>query len=703
MITAFDGDVNSDVILDCIKRYLKTCKIVHDKKATAKAKNVQYFYRTSGAYDTETSTIKKNKVDEKTGLTYVNPQCSWVYHVQLIIADMYITFRYIEKCGDFLLKLSAILKDLGTTKLIILIANLNFEWTFIKPFLLENITDYFAKAPTKPLYIEIGGNIVLKEVIGLYGSSLNDISAKWTTTKKLKGELDYNLIRTPKTAITEREAEYMYNDVKILAELCYIMFEQYLDRIKKIPLTKTGKLRQECRELLKNRIRYIYADNAKLIPLINYDILKSYRLFRSWRKFLYQGGYAHSNAAVVGRILNNLIYADITSAYPFQMLTKRFPAGELKQYDKRIDDANEIITKKHYIATVVFSEIVSKSEHTLISRNKILNLSETSDTIFHNGRLYRGNNIAIFANEIDMKNIKAMYEGKYKIVDLWYFTKSRKIDKSIRKIIEHYYVTKQVKKERGEPYHEEKEAVNSFYGMFATSLYEWTVKLNGNIFVDKRDDNFNFKKYAHSILLNPYVAYWTTAYTREMLVKYISKYPNAVAQYDTDSLLFTGDISKGDLEKAIEEMKNENDITKLSNKRIFDDVALNDLGTWDFDYNVKRAKCMGAKRYLLEYDQGVKCTIAGLPKKALNEFMKNDTKKIFDLFAPNMYIPCIDSKKMTACYRHDNSPVSIDVTDYKGDTCRVKYRTYCALYEIPFKMNVEEAFIAECERLTKVI
>lgn len=703
MISAFDGDKNSAVILDCIQRHLKTCKVVHDKKATPKAKNVQYFYRTAGAYDTETSTIKEAKVDEKTGLPYVRPVCSWVYHVQLIIGDMYITFRYIEKFAKFITRLSEILYVMGNTKLMILIANLNFEWSFLKAFLSDYVTDYFAKSPTKPLYIELGGNIVFKEVIGLYGYSLDDIAKKWTTTQKLVGDLDYTLIRTPETSITEKEAGYMYNDVQILAELCYIMFEQYLDKIKKVPLTKTGKLRQECREILKNRVRYIYEDNAKLVPYLNCDIQKSYRLFRAWRKFLYQGGYAHSNAAIVGKILNTLVYADITSAYPFQMLTKRFPAGEIKHYDKDSDNVNEIIAKKHYIATVIFTEIKARSEHTLISRNKILNLSKTSDTIFHNGRLYMGKNIAIFANEVDMKNIDAMYEGKYKIVDLWYFTKSRKIDKSIRKLIEQYYISKQVKKERDEPYHEEKEAVNSFYGMFATSLYEWVVNLNGNAFVEKRDDNFDFEKYAYSLLLNPYVAYWTTAYTREMLVKYISKYPDAVAQYDTDSLLFTGDLSKDDLEKAIEEMKNENDITKLNNKRLFDNIALNDLGTWDFDCNVKRAKCMGAKRYLLEYDKGVKCTIAGLPKKALNEFMKNDTTKIFDLFRPDMYIPCTASKKLTASYRHDTTPVTIDVTDYTGNTHSVTYRTYCTLYEIPFKMKVKEAFIAECERLTKVI
>ena len=64
-----------------------------------------------------------------------------------------------------------------------------------------------------------------------------------TETKKLVGDLDYELLRTPVTKLTEQEKRYAENDIKILLE--YITKQIEKEKvITKIPLTSTGYVRR---------------------------------------------------------------------------------------------------------------------------------------------------------------------------------------------------------------------------------------------------------------------------------------------------------------------------------------------------------------------------------------------------------------------------------------------------------------------------
>src|SRR5574344_495032 len=60
--------------------------------------------------------------------------------------------------------------------------------------------------------------------------------------KKLVGDLDYSLIRTDVTRVTDKELGYMLNDVVILIYYITEQIEQY-GNIAKIPLTNTGRVR----------------------------------------------------------------------------------------------------------------------------------------------------------------------------------------------------------------------------------------------------------------------------------------------------------------------------------------------------------------------------------------------------------------------------------------------------------------------------
>ena len=64
---------------------------------------------------------------------------------------------------------------------------------------------------------------------------------------KMVGDLDYNLKRHHKTPLTDKEWKYLINDVQVV--VAYIQETSENDGgYHKIPLTKTGYVRNYCRE-----------------------------------------------------------------------------------------------------------------------------------------------------------------------------------------------------------------------------------------------------------------------------------------------------------------------------------------------------------------------------------------------------------------------------------------------------------------------
>lgn len=84
--------------------------------------------------------------------------------------------------------------------------------------------------------------------------------------KKLVGNLDYTKIRHNKTELTEQEKEYCKNDCLVVYKYIQMLLEKY-KTIKKIPITATGFVRKEFRELVEKN--YIY--KRKVGKCINID------------------------------------------------------------------------------------------------------------------------------------------------------------------------------------------------------------------------------------------------------------------------------------------------------------------------------------------------------------------------------------------------------------------------------------------------
>ncbi len=682
----------NDIVKALHEIFKNDIKVISNRKRKCKREK-KYLY-CGGGYDTETTTIKHTETINN--IDYMRPDFAFVYHYQIMINGVYIYGRDFNKIVPlFAMLVKHIQENYPDTKLIIWVANLSYEWAFFKRQLASiGITKIFAKTERKILMVEMADCIEFRECIGLFGNSLAKIAKTYTKTQKAKGDLDYNKIRTPETEITDTEEGYCYTDVKILDELSYIAFDMFTLKYLDIPLTGTGILRQDCKKKIKN-IKWEYERNLKLMP-------ENETIYNIFRQYLYAGGYAHSNVEFAGITLENVICADLKSDYPAQMNHKKFPSGELLE----ITNLNECYTDDNisYIGVVRLFGVNAKTAHTYISMNKIFNPKEEwVGCIFDNGRLIKGDNIVLVLNEVDLKAVELMYNiDKMVIERAWKFTKQSTIPKFLRDTMNEYYIKKEELGNSGYKdkieYIESKRKVNAVYGMTATRLY-----LNEYYFDEKEKDikereKTDYNTAREKVWLNPYIGYWTTSYARLIICYFCSKFPDAVVQYDTDSLYIRDCEQTKDI---LEEIEKYNINIRMTNHKTFDDRNMLNIGTWELSKPYKKFKGLGAKRYIVEKQDGtIKPTIAGCNSQSLVKYCNERGLDVFNYFKHNMLLRCADSDKLTVDY-YDGDIMLKKVTDYNGNTSIVEVGTYAALYEIPFKMTLKEDYQTLIKRWRK--
>ena len=715
-----DTQLTLDNMPFVVQQVLKDVKTCQNKER--QSKRSELFLRCGGGYDTESTTVC-----DAAG----KPLFAFVYHVQIMINGSYIYFRDIELLTPFLQLLSDAIKHKREKKkqpkLIIWVANLGHEYAFFKRHIAEvGVTNLFAKGKRTPLKIEVGGCIEFRECIGLFGTSLADIAKNNTTTQKLKGDLDYDLIRTPEKNIRKApekghehsEYQYMRNDVQILDELSEVAFRQFTDKGLKIPMTKTGILRQECKNMITVQ-RFEEIVNSKLMPITKHDYFMQ-------RKFMYAGGLSGTSPIYAGKFISRSKCADIVSDYPAQMNHHLYPAGELKETAP--ENIGKVGSKFRIIMFVC--DLRAKTSHSVLSMYKVINMNNDDHckgigrvrkAIVLNGKVWEADNVCLILNNTDLKGLQELYTFKnIRILRLWYFTEKRKAPYYLRKCMNKYYLKKQQLAAEGKKdtieYALCKAMVNSFYGMTATRLYDclytWDDEKHS---IEEGASEHSYDYQREHVWLSPYIGYWTTSYARSILYHYIAKYPELILQYDTDSLYYITEPSEVVLGKdrtctAAELIEAfENDLQAYSqmmyekNDRIFyGDKHFRTLGSWEIDKEDNTGfKGLGAKRYLVRTASGkLKPTVAGMVKSSFLDHVGYDRKTHecrkdpFYIFSDSLRIDRIVSQKLASSYRDDEELYPVKITDYTGHTSIVNIGTYHALYHISFDIRTAAMYLS---------
>ena len=680
---------DGDIVREIVEK-----KVMESITVLSRTDHVKYLKIPAG-FDIETTDI----------LVSVELHTAYCYHWQFGFDDIAIMGRKLDSMLDFFEYLIEVINyRKPKCKLLVFDANLGYEWQFCKSYWNQlQITKVFAKEERDPLSIQLKNTIDMREVLGLFGKSLAQIAKNYCGMEKLVGDLDYSKIRLSNTPMTDKEIGYCVRDVEILCKLASgVVYKNFFGNKPKLPYTSTG--------LIRDAIKREYGANLKaqkeLIKSWMPDDEEEYEIFR---RYLFKGGISGSNIKLADKVLEHVMGADITSDYPFQMLTKRFPMGKATV----INSSEFMKENKPYIATIVFHKFRSKSQHAIMSAHKALNSREmirSEDTILDNNRVQYADRIVLVINDIEYKSLKKAYKWDHAIVKkCWVFNEGyKKLPNEIRKVvIKQYLVKEELKAEYSntQEYKDAKAFVNGIFGMMCTALYFEDLAFIEDTCLIGLDKRRAYEDCINNLFLSPYWGFWITSYAREMLIDVITRFPEVIIQYDTDSVYFinneVGQKLRNHLQARNESYMTINDILFQHNKR------MRKLGTWDITDEFQKFKGLGSKRYMyLDKDGDYHVTIAGCRKYTVEDENDPNYKKErstmmdqlehddlingtktdpFDFFTEGMFIHPDHSKKLASTYV--DKRYVIDYTDEDGNVERIDCPSAIVLTPIPFTMK----------------
>ena len=613
-------------------------------------------------------------------------------------------------------------------RMIIFVHNLGYEFQFIR----KRIEWYkvFAIKNRRPVYALSEMGIEFRCSYFLSNFSLAYIGDNLLVNypvQKAVGDLDYYKVRHYLTPITKKEIGYQIGDVQVVCSYIQEKIESDGD-ISKIPLTNTGYVREYCRASCFGQGR----EHAQKI-LNTYHALMKNLVITSEQEYdqlkaAFAGGYTHASPLHSGQVLPDVTSIDRTSAYPFEMLARKFPMSKGTYLGKLSREKAEFFMRNYCcLFTIKVTNISSIFEpDNYISISRCTRLSD--DYIDQNGRLVEASEIMLTITEQDWEIINRTYEWddieflSFRIYERGY------LPRDLIMAVLHFYNGKTSLKgvvDKIIEYMVSKNMLNASFGMMVTAIIrdenvyendEWeTIKADVNSQLTSYNKNFQrFLFYAWGV--------WVTAYARNSLWQGILEFGKDYVYADTDSI------------KAINFEKHKNWVTianfncqtLIQNMCMYHKIPISyarpktlkgevkDLGVWENEGTYKTFKAIGAKRYFYEYQDGtVTFTVAGLNKNAAMPYLlwkftnisrlmsfdevkmaynqdarqkdkkKEAMKKIGDLrlsgkldysllfgtFRDGLHVPAGYTGKLTMTYLDE--PFTVECTDYLGQTVTI--------------------------------
>ena len=663
---------------------------------------------------------------------------AYPYIMMLNLCGQYVYCRYLTELAEIFQQIKKRYSLGNRRRILMFIHNQAFEFQFFRD--ICNFTEVFARTPLQPIKsFDNNSGIEFRCSYTLSGLSLEN-TAKNLKAKieKLSGdEFDYKKIRHSETPMTELELKYCEHDVKILHYYICEEIERNNGNITKIPLTRTGYVRRECRERIfaaVNRTRYHYMiqRNSPDKPL-----------FTVLRK-AFMGGDTHANYLHVRQLLTNVSSFDFASSYPAVMVKCKFPYKFIKTSIYNRETFDNLIHKKACVFKCMFKHIQAKRHHHTLSFSKCETI--TNYTI-DNGRVVNGDYVTCYFTDIDFKDFIQVYDIKgMKICEFYYSDYNYLPTPFVEFILELFKnktTLKGLKDELNKAlYQLAKEFINGLYGMSVTNIVNDDILFGLHIdeetqteciswYKEKTDIDKALEKYRNnwsSFLLYQW-GVWVTAWARHYLHETIMKIEdnsNIIDDFvycDTDSVKITNvnkhlNIIEEYNRQNNEAMKramqyhgfNESAFIAVTQKGIVETLGVWKNETLDEDGNqapYKYFKTLGAKRYMyydendpfiLGFDKqtGKKITtpyhltVSGLnKKKALPYIIEHGA---FDFFNHEMCIPKGYTGKLTHTYIDDEYTTTL--TDYLGNESIVHQCHYIHLEEQEYNLKLDDKFIS---------
>ena len=579
----------------------------------------------------------------------------WVYIWMVGVDDKVFYGRELADLVSFL----SVLDDLtGKAQKIFYCHNLAWDFQFIKNVIkFERV---FARKTRKVLTAEFE-NFHFRCSYFLVNMSLD----KWAKQRKLPvtkavGELQYNVIRTPRTTITEPELDYCSRDILVMFHGLKLYRDKY-GHLYKIPLTQTGETREALADWMKSEKSWLFK-MQKLIP----DNLGDYQFLMS----ALFGGDVHANYHKSGKLLHGIKSVDFASSYPWVMLSERYPLTrfvKVRAYEKFMDNPRYL-----YIIHFVCENVESKLNNTWLSSSRCHDYAKGEGTrpdgtkykrcLVDNGRLIRSDWIDCTMTSVDFECFRDFYNFKNLRVIDFRVSQAGYLNPHLLQFIVNAYRDKTRYKgvtEQYALYMFMKQIINGIYGDMVTR--EFTDEIVWNPDIDPNDpdakewDNIpvspkeyikkaaNKRKVLPKLYKATQIGLFIPAYARKNLWRYLVApldhsdgiSSGEVAYFDTDCIKYGGNDIRGAISaynmhvirthyKIAERLGiDASELSPSDPEGKSHPIGVAELETDPNGY--VDFKALGAKKYACREPGGpIEITVAGVPKGCAEDLSSVD-------------------------------------------------------------------------------
>lgn len=610
--------------------------------------------------------------------------------------------------------------DLGKKRVLcVLDHNLPFEWSFIKRLLPVEMVLSKTKRDIMMFKLFDGG-MEWRDTAILTRFSLAKMAKNYHLgIEKLKGDLDYSLIRHSETPFqNKQEIAYCINDVQILQRFFHkYIVNEFLRYGYKIPLTQTGIPRFALKRALRKSGEF-----ARRYREFIGRAFPSEEFYNIERKYLFRGGFNHANILVLDSIYeeaNELLEGaddpemgslDIKSSYPAQIWESKFGSVyedvSSEWFEEVKDKDDKFFEDIGFIGYFKIEGIQTLTPHSIESKHKLVDYSD--DAIFDNGRLVSASWVVVLLLETDFLNYRDFYKMK-KINVIWIKKALKQFlpDFILRTVYQFFQIKESMPKDSVE-YARAKEKLNSIFGCMSTGLQTSDfIYWNGDIYPsdseelpeDIRQKPKTFDSVIKKQFLLPIWACQVAAFGRRRLLRLFKICAYDALYGDTDSCKLR---HYKKYMPQIEIMNNEAEIkNRQTAERLgVDAEPVKNLNKFCFEGEYSRFKTLGAKRYLYEtkpdpehgIEKEIHSVVAGMKRGSFLNYCEEKNVDPFKVFSDKLYLSPEFSEKITSKY--SDEPFDYTLTDYTGRTKTIHESSCCALFAIPFEMKVDPDFIA---------
>ena len=554
-----------------------------------------------GTFDIETS----RRTDKETAFMYL---------AQFCIDGECFMFRTWREVREFIAELSAIADSMETT-IVLYVHNLSYEFEFIRTALDGWLydDDIFNVEPHKPLYARYKDNIEFRCSYLLTNMSLRSFLRKMKVETQ-KTELDYDKIRYPWTPLTKEEITYGKNDVLGLWQGIKKQMEQYQDDISTIPLTSTGYVRRNVRAVLQKNRKELNAAKP------NYEC---YLMLRR----AFRGGDTHANRYIAMEILENVASFDITSSYPYELASKKYPMGKWEKVKNPDMGYEDIVNSPYgYIMEVRYEGLRLKDPYNPMPYVSYSKTYETKGEWLDNGRILKCDTCVMCVTDIDYQIISEDYDYDTCVINKAYRSEYKPLPSNYVEFLLKQYTDKTYYKGavddfEAELYMKSKNMLNSLFGdVVQDPIQEMNMYnvLTGEWYMDDLPPKELYAEYRKKFTGLPYqVGVWVTAYARYSDRVLIRAAGDKAAYTDTDCVKIINPDEA--VLSLIKKLNKERKIPRLSAKDRKGKIHY--MGLYDYEGSYDKFITGGAKKYAVEKGGEFEITIAGVPKKAGSAYM----------------------------------------------------------------------------------